>query len=327
MSTPPKNTNSQPAPKPSLELQPAAPTIWTIGGGKGGVGKSLISSNIGIGLAQRGHKTVLIDADLGGANLHTCLGVINPELGLTDFITRKVKKLEDVMMATPIPNLNLISGAQDMLTVANTRHAVKLRLIRAIQELPVEYVLVDLGAGTTFNTLDFFLIGHQRILVVIPEPTSIENAYRFIKSAFYRQIRQNCPNSRLKSIMDEALDPNKELGKKKPIELLDYLKAMDEEVAQFVAQQVNLFRPQLVLNQVRNRNDVRIGYAMDNACKKYFGIQLNFTGHVDFDDVVWQSVVQRKPLLVHYPQRLVSQKLRSLSESLSILGKPRHSAH
>ena len=66
--------------------------IWAIGGGKGGVGKSYVAGNLGILLAQKGNNVVLADLDLGGANLHTWLGVRNPIKGITEFIERDIKE-------------------------------------------------------------------------------------------------------------------------------------------------------------------------------------------------------------------------------------------
>ena len=65
--------------------------MWTIGGGKGGIGKSLFTANVGITLAQMGNRVCVIDADLGGANLHSCLGVTQPMATLDDFMTRQSK--------------------------------------------------------------------------------------------------------------------------------------------------------------------------------------------------------------------------------------------
>ena len=163
--------------------------IISVGGGKGGIGKSLISANLGIELARRGKRVVLVDADLGGANLHTTLGLDVPQRTLSDFIERKVERIEDVITPTGIENLGLVSGALDDLDAANPRHAQKMRLLRHVQPLDVDYAILDLGAGTHSNVLDFFLVSDHGVLVLVPEPTAVENAYRFVKAAFWRRMR------------------------------------------------------------------------------------------------------------------------------------------
>lgn len=143
-------------PRPKVAAVPRAPVpkkararrVIAVGGGKGGIGKSLLSANLGIALARRGARVVLVDLDLGGANLHTCLGVGQPKVTLSDFIDRKVQNLEDVLVPTPFERLSLVSGAMDGLDAANPRHAQKSKLIRNLRLLDVDYVLLDLGAGT-----------------------------------------------------------------------------------------------------------------------------------------------------------------------------------
>ena len=68
-----------------------------------------------------------------------------------------------------------------------------MRVLNKLRALDVDVVLIDLGAGTSFNIIDFFLISDVALLAVVPEPTSIENGYRFIKSALYRRLRDAAP--------------------------------------------------------------------------------------------------------------------------------------
>ena len=164
-------------------------TIWAVGGGKGGVGKSLITANLSICLALMGYKVVAIDLDLGGANLHTCLGVPIPEKTLSDFFSKKVAHFSELLTPTPISNLMVISGAQDDVSVANLKQFHRSKVIAQLTELDADYILLDLGAGTAINTLDFFITADQGILTVLPEPTSIENTYRFIKAVYHRKLK------------------------------------------------------------------------------------------------------------------------------------------
>src|SRR6185295_5775311 len=182
--------------------------IWSVGGGKGGIGKSILTASLGWQLARMGKRVVLIDADLGGANLHTCLGLPNPEHTLGDFIQRRRETIEEVLVDTGTPGLRLISGASDFLGAANIKH------------LDVDVVLLDLGAGTSFNIIDFFLISDLSVLTVVPEPTSIENGYRFIKSALYRRLRAAAPHEGIRQVIDDALDPRSPRGIRTPLDLL-----------------------------------------------------------------------------------------------------------
>ena len=175
----------------------ATKNIWAIGGGKGGVGKSFVAGNLGILLAQSGYKVILADLDLGGANLHTWLGVNSPPKSLSDFIGREILNISKLLIPTEIPGLSLISGAKDGVEIANLKYTQKRRFLSALRNLDADYIVIDLGAGTSYNTVDFFLLADSQLMVVIPEPTSIENAYRFIKNSFFRHIFHNSKNFRL----------------------------------------------------------------------------------------------------------------------------------
>lgn len=139
------------------------PQVWAIGGGKGGAGKSVVSTILAFWLARMGKRTVLVDVDLGGANLHTLLGIKSPLKTLNDFITKKSEALEDICIDTEAQNLRLISGASDVLSLANPHFSQKVKLINHFSRLDADYVMLDLGAGTSFNVLDFFLAANKKL--------------------------------------------------------------------------------------------------------------------------------------------------------------------
>ncbi|MCA9558789.1 MAG: P-loop NTPase, partial [Myxococcales bacterium] len=162
--------------------------VWAFGGGKGGVGKSLVCAVVGAELARRGLRVVALDADLGAANLHTLLGVLQPARTLDDFVRDPEARLEDVCLETEVADLRLVSGAAAILRAAHPRPAERARLIDALMALDVDAVLLDLGAGTHYATLDLFNLAGTGLVVTGPEPTSIQNAYAFLKAALFRRI-------------------------------------------------------------------------------------------------------------------------------------------
>lgn len=276
--------------------------IWAIGGGKGGVGKSLVSANVAICLALMGNKVVAVDLDLGGANLHTCLGLPIPSVTLSDYVSKKVTNFEELLVSTPISNLKIISGAQDELGMANLKHMHKNQIIRKLHELNADYILFDLGAGTAFNTIDFFITADKGILVVLPEPTSIENTYRFIKSVFYRKLKMIDGMAEVEPLINEAMNAKVTAGATtSPSDLVRKITELNPEVGLRVKNEMAQFRPNLIINQVRSQADIDIGYSIQSICRKYFGIEMSFPGYLDYDQSVWQSVRKRKPLLIEYP--------------------------
>lgn len=167
---------------------PVMPKMWSIGGGKGGTGKSFITLCLGMRLAKMGKKVTIVDADLGGANMHILLGIRAPDYTLNDFLEKRVDTLKQTCIGTSVPGLSLISGGDDILSLANPKFAQKERILRNFKTLDADYILLDLGAGTSFNTLDFFISTPVKIVVVTPFPTSVQNAYGLIKSALYRRL-------------------------------------------------------------------------------------------------------------------------------------------
>lgn len=283
-------------------LAPNLKKIWAIGGGKGGVGKSLVSANVAICLALMGHKVVAVDLDLGGANLHTCLGLPIPQQTLSDYVSKKVTRFEDLLVSTPISNLKIISGAQDEIGMANLKHMHKNQIIRKLNELDADYILFDLGAGTAFNTIDFFISADKGILVVLPEPTSIENTYRFIKSVFFRRLKMVDGIGDIEQMINESMNAKLASGAQtSPAELVRKISEMNPEMGMKIRFEMSQFRPNLIVNQVRSQADIDIGYSIQSICRKYFGIEMPFPGYLDYDQSVWQSVRKRKPLLIEYP--------------------------
>ena len=291
--------------------------IWTIGGGKGGSGKSFITANIGICLSKLGVRVILIDADLGGANLHTFLGISPPALSLSDFIKKRVSYLHEVLIPTAIPNLQLLTGAQDLLNAADAKSVQRKRLLRSIQSLEGDYILVDLGGGNSLSVLDFFLMSNGGILVVTPEPTSIENTYRFLKSAFYRRLRQSVSSHPVKTLIDGALDRKNEMGIQNPHDLIRAVRRINEEEAKKIEEEIETFHPNLILNQVRSKKDIEIGFSIRSACQKYFGIHLHYLGYVVYDQDVCHSIRKRRPLVLENARSRAAQCVMEIAAKLA----------
>ncbi|HUK14702.1 MAG TPA: P-loop NTPase [Thermoanaerobaculaceae bacterium] len=263
--------------------------IIAVGGGKGGSGKSLVSTSLGLGVARRERRAILVDCDLGGANLHSLLGMDYPRATLSDFILRRAERLEDLVVATPVPGLGLISGARNAVQVANPLHQQKLRLMRAVQRLAAEVVILDLGAGTNFNVVDFFLLADFGVLVIVPEPTSVENAYRFLKAAFLRRVKAVAGAGGFRDLVEEAV---RSRGQRPltPAELAAELTARDPAAGAALERELAGFRPLLLVNQVREAKDLALQDGMVAAARRLFGLELVSLGHLPYDDHVWRAV-------------------------------------
>ena len=284
------------------ESRERMPRIWAIGGGKGGVGKSVVATNIAASIARSDQRVALVDADLGGANLHTLLGIPSPKVNLADFISKKVGSLGEVMTPTPVDNVWLVSGAKALVEMANPNFYQKRKILRHIRSLEVDHVVLDLGAGTSFNVLDFFLAARTGILVVVPEPTSVENAYHFLKAAYFRKLKRAQPRAQVKAAIKEVMSSNARNTIKTPKDLISQVWSVDPEVGAALVAEASSFRPGLIVNRVDHPSHKRLGEDVVSACRDYFGIRLQFLGSLPSDKLVVRSVVERKPAVQHFTQ-------------------------
>ncbi len=304
------------------QAPPAAPPrVWAVGGGKGGVGKSVVTANLAIALAARGPRArglrcVVIDADLGGANLHTVLGVPNPPRTLADFLSGEVARLADVVCPTSVPGVSLISGARALLDTANLRYPQKQKLLRQVQRLGFDHVLLDLGAGSSYNVLDLFLAARRGILVIVPEPTSIENAYHFLKAAFYRSLRSVAREPSIRPVLEQLLAGKASRRTRSPRELIDGAMAIDRSVGELLAARAAAFNPMLIVNQVDKFEDRRVGLEVATACDLYLGTRIDYLGALETDASVALAVRRKQPVLQLFPDCSFAKSLGTIADRL-----------
>lgn len=254
-------------------------TIWSVGGGKGGIGKSIATANIGCALARKGKSVILVDADLGGANLHTYFGIKYPEKGLDDFIKGRSPSLEGVAVETPVKNLRLISGAGEFLGIANPAYSQKQKLISHIKKLNSEYIIVDLGAGTSYNVLDFFAVSSEGIVVLVPEPAAIQNAYIFLKSFVYRRLlKLFCENLIISDMIKEATDIRNANSVKTFSDLCERISRDDHAAARKALAEIKTYRPKLLLNMASSGEDVKVVEAFKAASKTFLSLETEYIG-------------------------------------------------
>ena len=157
-----------------------SPLVFSVTSGKGGVGKTNISVNLAYSLAQMGKRVVLLDADLGLANVDVMLG-LTPKLNLFHLFHEGMS-IEKILHKTPygFSILPAASGVSEMLEL-DTGQKLDLLESMDILEDELDYLIVDTGAGINENVLYFNIAAQERLLVVTPEPTSLTDAYAMIK--------------------------------------------------------------------------------------------------------------------------------------------------
>jgi flagellar biosynthesis protein FlhG len=275
-----------------------SPQIWAVGGGKGGIGKSVLSILISMALAETGNRTVVIDADLGGANLHTFMGIRTPGRTLNDFINRQYDSLDDVCISTEQRGLKIICGASEVLSLANLKYAQKTKILQAISKIQADHVVLDLGAGTGFNTLDFFLSAHRQIVVMTPQPIAIQNAYAFVRNAVYRSLsRMTSRRPSLSELVKTAMDPKNDMQVSTMNLLLERVAvAGNPSDAAEMANRLKRIRPTLVTNMAREPRDKNASRIIQMVSQKHLMIRTKNGGGVYFDPQINAMVSSMEPL-------------------------------
>lgn len=295
--------------------------VWTFAGGKGGTGKTALTANIGVALATMGYRVILVDADLGGANLHTILNIKRPQVTLSDFINRRINNLGDILLNTPSENLRLISGGSDMVGLANIPYQTKIRLQKHLEMLEADYILLDLGAGTNFNTLDFFVLSNEGFVICNPEPTAKINAYTFLKSVVYRLIeREFKRGTQIKELIIREGRNNK-TGSLPVPELLNRIENVDPVSSSRVKKMLLQFQPKIIMNKLRRFSQEREGVQLAGLTEKYLGVSLDYLGMVRDDSHVVDSSELMMPFVLQFPGCGASKDVYNLVGKLGVEDK------
>ncbi|MET0109562.1 MAG: MinD/ParA family protein [Candidatus Thiodiazotropha sp.] len=161
-------------------INPEPVRVIAVTGGKGGVGKTSISANLGVAFAELGRRVMLLDADLGLANLDVILG-LHAERNLSHVMQGECS-LEDVMVTGP-KGMRVVPGASGIKHMAEMTPAENAGLIHAFSEVAndVDVLLIDTAAGISDLVISFSRAAQEQIVVVCDEPASITDAYAIIK--------------------------------------------------------------------------------------------------------------------------------------------------
>jgi flagellar biosynthesis protein FlhG len=258
-----------------------AKTIFSVAGGKGGVGKSIFSVALGAALAGNNSSVALVDLDLGAANLHTYLGITKHTASIADFILKKTSSLKDILIDTSVENLKMISGAEFVPGMANPAHWMKLKIIRHVKSLPAEYIIIDLGAGVHFNTLDFFGLSDRGIVVTAPEPGAVMNAYSFIKAALFRQLLNVFKKDEIIGPIVEREARKTDEDRKFTLEwLTGQIKDLAPDMLPLIKEIEREFCPALVVNRIPEGQQHVLVRNLINLCAEKLGVNIEHAGNL-----------------------------------------------
>lgn len=260
---------------------------------------------------------VAIDTDIEGPNLHTWLGVSKPRASLADFVAGRVDSVMPLLSETAVPGLGLVAATHGNLAAAQPSPERRIELLRQLRTIPCDFVFVDCGAGAHPANIDYFLVGDEGLLVLHPEPTSVENTYTFIRAAFYRRMQLAMQKHDVRERIREAMDQRNERGIRTPLHLLQEIESIDPEEGQRFVRSMRAFRPRLIINEVASTEDIKLGFSVKKVCKQFFGIDVDYLGYLNRDSQVLAAVRHKTPLLDAYPDSDAAVYLRRVARKLA----------
>ena len=294
--------------------------IIPIASGKGGVGKSFLAANLSIALAKLGKKVIAADLDFGGSNLHTCFGMHNTHPGIGDYLRARFGKLEDLLVKTNTDNLQFLAGDARSPFMANMHHAQKLRLVQNLRKMDCEFLIVDLGSGSTYNTLDFFGMTRLGLLVTTPEHTSIMNMLTFLKLFAFRIIERTVPrNKSVEKKLRELYNLSVREGLLTVRNLLSEISAIDNEYAEKSKQNWSLYRPRIVFNKCESPGDLELIKDLQNTLDENLMLHVDFFGCLYSDSAVPKTFYERKPLNESSPSSFILDDINLLADRINRL--------
>lgn len=290
--------------------------IIPIASGKGGVGKSLLSANLAIALGQAGKKVLLIDLDLGASNLHLVIGQTAPKAGIGTFLTGQ-NKFEDIIYETDYPNVSFIAGDSEIPGLTSLKASQKNELIRQFSKLDVDYLILDLGAGTHLTILDMFLLSPQGIVVTAPTVTATLNGYLFLKNIVFRMMYNTFKKGTPAYMYLESLKSDTSNLQRLYIpKLIEALEKVDPENTEIFKKRMKEFRPRLVLNMIDDPKDTDRALKIRHSCSQYLGLDVEHLGVVYRDTLQDKALYSRLPVVIYKPQSVIAQAIYRIAEKI-----------
>ena len=297
-------------------LNRSTPELLVVGGGKGGVGKTCFSVNVAVEVARKGWRVILVDADLSCSNVETVLGA-RCEVKLDDFFyQRGSKDLQRILCPTQYENLHLIPGTTGLLEVANPRYQQKVALIRELQLLEADLIIVDLDAGAHLNTLDFFLMTETKgVLVITPEKTSIDNAFKFLRAALFRRIERFYQSPEVAMLLkrNETLrDFIESVRSSSPLD-----GKLIKQICGEVVALAKAIKPKVVVNRATNCYEAQIAAnILAKQTREQLMIRPETLGYMYFDKCVPDAVNSGVPFIVSHPKQKISGCITDIANRL-----------
>jgi flagellar biosynthesis protein FlhG len=275
------------------------PRVWAFGGGKGGVGRSLLATGVGWHLGRQGCHVLLVDADPCGVNLHACLGIRRPPRG--------------EVVETEFPGLHLLSGVAPLLSTPYMTTFQKKRYLMSQIDSAVDVVIIDLGAGPATHIADAFCFADLAVLVLVPEPTAVERTYSFLRHALIQRLRMRLPPEVVRKLRPGESSATGEYD----IAALHAQMAHEfPQYVEFLKSSISGFKVWLALNGVRMADDIALGHQLVTSCVRHLEISASYAGYVHQDEDIHNANLHRRFFMMETPTSIAAEDIRRFAENL-----------
>jgi flagellar biosynthesis protein FlhG len=291
--------------------------IIPVASGKGGVGKSLVAANLAIALGKAGKKVIIADLDLGASNLHLVLGQQAPKAGLGTYLSGGID-FSAIILDTNYENVQFIPGDAEIPGLTAMKISQKNDIIKKLQNLDTDFLIVDLGAGTHTSILDFFLLSPQGIIVTSPTVTATLDAYLFLKNAVFRLMYNSFKkNSKAYKFLESLKSDAHSLQRIYIPKLIDTLMQVDPQSTEVFRRRIARFKPRLILNMIDDPKDADKAQKIRRSCTEYLGLELEHLGIIYRDSLQDIALASRLPITIYKPNAMLSQAIFRISEKIA----------
>jgi len=291
--------------------------VVAVGSGRGGAGKTLIAANVGVYLAQIGKKVVLVDLNWTSPALHVALGIEFPSSDIGSLIGSRTAEIHDIVTPTNIPGLEFIAGPGDYFGISRNLKEIRENVSLMLASIEADYMLVDLPPGIDPAAVYHFAQASVPVVMIRPEPSSVEQTYRFISAVYLERF-----------LGMEGLEENEReeirqlvsggINYMTPLDLCSALSSIHglKEKAERIRHQ---FMPCIIVNDTRLSSDMELAESMVSVCGRRLGIRLVPLGHVEHDDTVIMNARRLKPFIIEQPGAKASKNLEKIVRRLLVL--------
>jgi len=291
--------------------------IIPIAGGKGGAGKSVIAVNLALSMCLYGEKTVLVDLDLGGSNIHTLLGLKNTSPGVGNFLSGKKYLMNELLLPTEWENLFFIPGDVLVYGVGELTQSIRTRIVKGLLDIEADYIIIDLGGGANFTVVDFFLISNSGLIVTTPQVISVMNAYSFLKNYVFRFLqRVFAADKAITSYLRKVLKERRPGDKKTVTDMISDIGEINPALGKKAELFLKVLQPKLILNKIEGIEDASLAEGLRDLCAQNLSINLEGLGTVMNEEVVNHSVNLQRPFILDNEDSIVTTEIHRIAQKI-----------